>query len=308
MKNRKVLSGILNHCYQRTVNGNLLFYTIFYCLVFFTLFCTIIKKYEIRAVALTLMPDHIHDSLIVWRKKDLSSFIQELTCRFAFMNNKECNRKTPLFKHPFGSVPKRGDKAARTNIIYLGNNPVERRLCEKAEQYQWNFLGYAISPCPFSERLVLRNASWALRRAIKEVNGKHADNNYLSYSFLRRIYKNLEDKERLQLTDYIVSLYNVIDYSYGISLFGSYDNMIHAMHYSTGSEYDINEIFTGKNDIHYARVGAYLKQKLNLKDIHKLFFLSEEKRVDLFMDTLKEVAIPPEQLAKYLRIPLVREK
>ena len=64
MKSRKVIRGILNHCYQRTVLGFVLFYNVFDCLVYFTLFCTIIKKFDIKAVALTLMPDHIHNSSV----------------------------------------------------------------------------------------------------------------------------------------------------------------------------------------------------------------------------------------------------
>ncbi len=307
MKSRKVIRGILNHCYQRTVLGFVLFYNIFDCLVYFTLFCTIIKKFDIKAVALTLMPDHIHNSSVAGRRKDLSSFIQAVTCRFAFLNNIECNRTTPLFRHRFGSVPKIGDKAARTNIIYLGNNPVERRICERAEQYRWNFLAYAESDHPFSEPLVLRDASWEMRKALKQVKIEHDNNHHLNYGFLKRIYSKLDTKERAQMTDYIISLYNVIDFSYAISLFGSYENMLHAMHCSTGSEHDLNEIFTGKSDVYYSRISQYLKQRLNLKDIHQIFQLSEPQREELFFEVLKNMAVPGEQLAKYLRIRTGRE-
>ena len=308
MKSRKVIRGILNHCYQRTVEGYVLFYDIFDCLVYFTLFCTISKKFDIKPVALTLMPDHVHNSSVAGRKKELSSFIQEVTCRFAFLNNIECNRTTPLFQHRFGSVPKVGDKAARTNIIYLGNNPVERRICEKAEQYRWNFLAYAVSNHPFSEPLALRKASWGLRNAMKQVKIEYENNRHLNYNFLHRIYYGLDKKERAQLTDFIISLYNVIDYNYAVSLFDSYENMLHAMHCSTGSEHDLNEVFIGKSDSCYSRIGQYLKQRLGLKDIHKLFLRSDQEREELFFEVLKNLAVPGEQLAKYLRIRILREK
>ncbi|MCR5326703.1 MAG: hypothetical protein K6E37_08170 [Bacteroidales bacterium] len=66
MKSRKVIRGILNHCYQRTVLGFVLFYNVFDCLVYFTLFCTIIKKFDIKAVALTLMPNRTILFLSLW--------------------------------------------------------------------------------------------------------------------------------------------------------------------------------------------------------------------------------------------------
>ncbi len=308
MKNRKCISGILNHCYQRTVNGYLLFYDVFDCLVYFTVYCTTAKKHDIIAVGLTLMPDHVHNSVVAYHKQELSSFIQEVTGQYAYLNNIECNRKTPLFRHRFGSAPKKGDKAARTNIIYLGNNPVERRICQAAEQYKWNFLAYAASTNPFSEPLVIRKASSAMRMAIKVVRNEHKMNKPLGYATLRRLYAKLNGREKAQLTDFIITLYNVIDYDYAISFFGSYDNMLHAMHCTTGNEYDLNEVFTGKSDKEYSAVGSFLKRSLNLKDIHDIFSFSEQQRQELFFQVLKTVSITPEQLAKYLRISIKRDK
>ena len=307
MKNRKCISGILNHCYQRTVNGYLLFYDVFDCLVYFTVYCTTARKHDITVAGLTLMPDHVHNSVVAYYKKELSSFIREVTGQYAYLNNRECKRKTPLFRHRFGSAPKKGDKAARTNIIYLGNNPVERRICLTAEQYKWNFLAYAVSQNPFSEPLVLRKATTAMRSAVKTVQNMHDMNKPLGYATLRWIYAKLGNRERAQLTDFIISLYNVIDYDYSISLFGSYENMIHAMHCTTGKEYDLNEVFTGKSDKEYAAVSSFLKKMLNLKDIHELFAFSEQQRQDLFFQVLKSVPITPEQLAKYLRISIKRD-
>jgi hypothetical protein len=251
---------------------------------------------------MTIMPDHLHSSLVASNKKELSSCIQEITGQYALLNNIECNRKTALFQHPFGSVPKVGDKAARTNIIYLGNNPVERHICNKAEQYRWNFWAYAISSNPFSEPLVLRNASWAMRCAVREVKQMNSLNKNLGYATLHRLFRKLNSREKQQLIDCIVVTYNVIDYDYAFSLFGSYDSMIHAMHCTTGSEYDLKETRTGKTDKYYSSVSSFLKEYLNINDIHKVFTLTEQQRHDLFFQILKTINIPPEQLAKYLRI------
>lgn len=303
-KKRKVISGVINHCYQRTVNGYLLFYDVFDCLVYFTLFCTTVRKHDVRAVAVTIMPDHLHSSLVASYKKELSSCIQEITGQYALLNNIECNRKTALFQHPFGSVPKVGDKAARTNIIYLGNNPVERHICDKAEQYRWNFLAYAVSSNPFSEPIVLRKASKNMRNAVKEVKQMNALNKNLGYATLHRLFRKLDKRERQQLIDFIIVTYNVIDYEYASSLFGSYNNMIHAMHCTTGSEYELKETRTGKTDKSYSAVTTFLKEFLNINDIHKVFDLPETQRQDLFFQILKIIDITPEQLAKYLRITI----
>lgn len=304
-RNRKFYPGVVNHCYQRTVNGFLLFYDVFDCLVYFTLFCSFIRKHDIGVVGLTLMPDHIHSALDADRKKEMSSCIQEITGTYALLNNIECNRKTPLFRHPFGSAPKKGEKATRTNVIYLGNNPVERGICEKAEQYRWNFLAYAKSDHPFSEKLNLSKASKAMRNAVQEVKRAQEQNKYLGYAILRRLYGKLTSKEKQQLTDFIISKYNVIDYGYSISLFGSYENMIHAMHCTTGSEHDLKEVRVGKSDKCYSEVTVFLKQLLGIKNIHRLFDLSEAQRQELFFTVLKNVEITPQQLAKYLRITIV---
>ena len=303
-KTRKVIGGVINHCYQRTVNGYLLFYDFFDCLVYFTLFCTTVRKHDVRAVAVTLMPDHIHGSLVACHKAELSSCIQEITGQYALLNNIECNRKTALFQHPFGSVPKVGDKAARTNIVYLGNNPVERHICERAEEYRWNFLAYAVSSNPFSDPFVLRKASSEMRKSIEEVKRLNAQNKNLGYATLHRLFRKLDKTEREQLIDYIIVTYNVIDYACAISFFGSYDNMIHAMHCTTGGEYDLKETRTGKTDKCYSSITSYLKEYLNINDIHKIFKMSETQRQNLFFQILKAVDIPPAQLAKYLRITI----
>lgn len=305
-KRRKCLCGIINHCYQNTQNGYLLFYDDLDYLVYFTIVCTVSRKHDIRIVGLSLMPDHVHSSNVVNNKKELSACIQEATCLYAFLNNTECNRRGSLFRHRFGSAPKIGDKAARTNIIYLGNNPVERHLCEKAEEYKWGFIPYAISPNPFSAPIVIKEASKALKYAIRCVKNQFNLNKPLSYPLLRRLYRPLDEKENLQLTDFIISLFNVIDYDYTISFFGSYDNMLHAMHCTTGKEYDLNEVFVGKTDKKYAEVTTYLKNSLHVSDIHHVLALPEDRRTELFFDVLKNVDIPAVQLAKYLRLIIKR--
>ncbi|MBR0222649.1 MAG: transposase, partial [Bacteroidales bacterium] len=117
-------AGALHHIYQRTYDGYLIFYSVRDFLVFFTLFCTIARKYHIRVLGICLMYDHIHVLVAAPSKKDLSAFVQEYTCRFARQRNVQYQRKGSFFQRRFGSAPKSGEKKARTAIAYLYNNPV----------------------------------------------------------------------------------------------------------------------------------------------------------------------------------------
>ena len=101
----------------------------------------------------------------------LVEFMSNVAIQFVKEYNRYHNRVGPLFSECFGSAPKAGLKLLRTAIAYLFNNPVERLLCKRAQEYRWNFLAYAASDNPFSDPLVLKKASRRLRRALKEVDG-----------------------------------------------------------------------------------------------------------------------------------------
>ena len=51
----------------------------------------------------------------------------------------------------------------------------------------------------------------------------------------------LNERERSQLVDYIISVYNCIDYHFLTGCYGSYQDMLLAVNSNTGSEYDIKE-------------------------------------------------------------------
>ena len=59
----------------------------------------------------------------------------------------------------------------------------------------------------------------------------------LTYIILERLFRDLENREKNQLTDYIISKYNCIDYDRLISFYGSYDKMCLAFASNQGSEY-----------------------------------------------------------------------
>lgn len=307
-QNRKLYPDIINHCYQRTINGDLIFYNVYDCLLFFTIFCVQAPKYGIRVYKLCLMPDHIHNSSSAKRKKDLSDFTQVYTAMYAREHNIVCNEKGSVFQSPFGSAPKYGDKKARSNLIYVDNNPVERHLVEKAEDYRWNFLAYAKSNHPFSKPLELKEASKAMKTAIEIVDAWYNDGKYLSYFMLRRMFSPLSEDEKRQLVDYVVTKYNILDYEGAAAFFDGYENMLIATHSVTGSEHDLNEVFVGKSDEYYNKMTSILMNTGRFKDIHDVFSLSIEDRMGLLKMLNSQTDATLEQIAKYLHIPFKHEK
>ena len=304
MKSRKRLfkKGIINHCYQRTAGGVVLFYNVSDYLVFFTIFCVSARKHDVVVLSLCQMPDHIHHTVKAKNASELSAFVGDYTRVFSRRHNAVCHRSGQLFESPFGSAPKTGDKKARTNLIYVGNNPVERRLCKKAEEYRWNYLAYANSSHPFSSECIIRNASAAMKKAVREVKWMFNEGKSLVYAQLQRLFGTLSVEEKKQLTDYIVSLYNVIDYEDAIRYFDSYEDMLRAMHSNTGSEYDINETFLGKDDSYYLQMSHIVSKKLDLTDIHDILGFPAAEKAEVFKLLRQDTFAMGEQIARFLRL------
>ena len=126
----------------------------------------------------------------------------------------------------------------------------------------------------------------------------------MGYAQLERLFGPLGHRERLQLTDYIVTTYNVIDYQATINCFGSYERLLTAVHSTTGSEYDLREYFVGKSDACYNQMTNLLLREEKLKDIHDLLSLSIDERTELFLFLQRSLDVLPKQIAKYLHITL----
>lgn len=300
--NRHFCSGIVNHTYQRPIEGDVIFYCISDYLVFFTIFCTVAPRYQVRVLRLCQMPDHVHGSIVAMRKTDLWSFVRDYTSIFVKEHNETCHRQGPFFQSPFGSAPKYGDKKARSNFIYLDNNPVERKLCEKAEQYRWNYLAYAENDHPFSEPYREKGASKAMKRAVGIVKDRHGAGKHLPYALLKRLFKPLKWKEQQQLVDIIISTYSIIEHEEVLRFFDSFDDMLTAIHSTTGSEHDINEVFIGTDDRWYARMANIVMKHCGLKDIHDMLAFSNDRKYELFLLLRRKTVAPAGQIAIFLRM------
>ena len=304
MKRRKFFKDILTHCYQRSADDGVLFYSYGDHLVYFTIYCVLARKYGIQVLDLCQMPDHLHDSVRAKRKSDLSAFKRDVNTAFSKQWNDRCRTKGHVLRKRYGWAQKFGDKKGRTNLVYVGNNPVERRLVEKAEDYRWNYLAYADSDHPFSKKLVIRDARWPLQKAVKEVKAQFKAGKPLNYAQLDRLFKPLTREEGLQLTDFIITTYNCIDYKAANRFFDTGEDMIMSMHVTTGSEHDINEVFIGKSDAPYQQMTSFLLKNHFVEDIHDILSMTTDEKYDLFLRLRPQTEALDEQIARFLHMPL----
>ena len=301
MRRRKFVNGEVNHTYQRTMSGFNIFYEVEDYLVYYTIFSILAIRYGIVVYGLCLMIDHIHSLISASDRKTFCNFIRHVSLLFVKEYNKAHDRSGPFFEEGFGSAPKIGLKRLRTAIAYLFNNPVERYLCSKAQEYRWNFLAYAQNNNPFSEPIKLRHASRALRRAIKEVDGTRERRQHITYTMIKRLFSTLDKKEKKQLTDYIIIRYSVIRYDLLTACYGGLGNMILAINSNTGSEYDINETICGRSDTEFRELHRYVHAE-GFENAGDVISLDGNRKLHLMEKMLKHTSASVYQIRKFLHL------
>lgn len=306
VRRRRFLEDEVHHIYQRTINRFNIFYDLEDYLVYYTIFSVAARQYGVIVLGLCLMFDHIHMLIKTGVRVRMSEFVRQVTCMFVREQNNDVGRKGSLFQARFGSAPKRGLKLLRTAINYLFNNPVEKKLCTRAEEFRWNFLAYAVSSHPFSDPLIIRQASRSLKRAIKEVDLAESEDRHLRYAQLKRLLSKLNERERMQLVDHIISIYNPFDYDEIIKCYGSYEDMLTAINSNTGSEYDIKEDRYRFSDTEYVRMGEILHDMEGLKDLRKVTGFDIDEKMRLLEVLRKHLSCDNLPIAKFLHINLAK--
>ena len=232
------------------------------------------------------------------------------SCARSYAGESQCNNAIPnighLFRSPYGSAPKIGAKAVRTCIAYINNNPVERHIHGEAIRWRWNFLAYAFSEHPFSEKLVRRSISYKLAKCLKEVEGCHSRGSYLRYSQLGRMFTGLSPEEKRQLVDFIVVTYNVIEYAILSSYYGSLEKMLLAINSNTGSEYDINEERHRNPDTAYGQMMNYVVNNEYVRRAKDVLLLPLEIKNNLKHALARDTLADDWQASKFLGLDLPR--
>ena len=304
MKKRRFRPSVVHHIYQKPIDGIVFLHTVRDFLVFLTIFFQVKKKHRVRILSVCPMVDHLHVVLEADMKEEMSAFVQEYTSKYVKEYNLSLDRPSGrLFPHRFGCAPKRDDKKARSTIAYSYNNAPERKLCNRAIEYQWNLLAYASSDHPFSDPIDLPHRSERMRKSMSTVRAFHRNACYLTYATLGRVFKGLSEKEVLQLIDYIISTYCDVDFNRAIYYFGSFEKMILAIDSNTGSEHDMKEEWVGYTDKVYAKMGRILQEKTGEKDLKRILKLPENKRRELYFYLLMQTDFIERQIEKYLQLP-----
>ena len=290
------------HIYQKTPKGFLVFYSVKDHVVFFMTLCLMARKYGIKVLGISIMPDHFHLLILPVPMDILSLFMQESTRCFARSYNSWYGRTGQLFNHSYGKSLKRGEKKMRTAAAYVYNNPVEKRLCQRAELYQWNFLAYANQSYPFSDNQPLRKTRKALRAALSVIQSHIDSGKIIPYALLESLSESLTPEEVRVWIDTIIHTYNCVDYKALISLYGSYEMMLMAFESNTGSEYDIKEDFTPGSDRIYAKMTQILNREYGKADIREVLSMPLEKRRMIGRTLLLKTKATPRQVIKYLQL------
>ena len=243
---RKFQADEVLHIYQKTVSGFNIFYSTEDFLVFYTIVSVYARRFGIVLLGLCQMIDHIHLLGSAGSLTDLSRFVSAYTSRFVKEFNNKTGRTGPLFEKGYGSALKREAKKIRSAIAYLFNNPVEKMLCARAEEYRWNYLRYYGNPLSLTG---VRNYSSRLRKSVKIIQGRFRKGVYLNYSLLDMVFEELDKEEREHLVEYIIMTYFPFDAKKLTSYYKSYEDMLIAINSNTGSEHDIQEHHYSKTDL-----------------------------------------------------------
>ena len=270
-KHRRFQEAVPQHLYIRGVRRQTIFFEELDRLVYLMAFTTTARKMGITILALAVMFDHLHSIGIFQNREQMAEFERNHLSFFALAYNQDAGRKGSLFEKAYGNAPKWTLKKVKSAIIYVGNNQVEKQLCEKTEEHRWNLIAYLKSDHPYSPPIVRKKASAQLRRCLKTVDSYVGQNTVIPYRVLRRLCGGLPALASEQLTDYIISHYNPIDKEAVLSFFdGSYEQYLLALHSTTGNDFDIREDFNITSDLPYVQLITTCQRssfKENLKTI-----------------------------------------
>lgn len=307
-RRRRFIDGECNHIYQRTVNGFNIFYDLEDYLVFYMIFSTSVRKFHVRILKMCLMVDHIHILLEAESCKEMAEFVRYYSSVFVREFNDSIGREGQLMYKSFGSAPKKGGKKTRSAIVYIGNNPVEKKLSASAEEYRWNFIAYLENENPFSKDIPFRNRRRILRLAMKEAATGVSANRYMSYSKLRWYMSRLNQAEKELFTDCIISSYMPIDKEALLDYYSDVPRMVAAMKASAGNDFDIREKVTPHSDLVYGRMIEVVREETGLDMVRKVVMLPEERKVELVAKLQK--AVPSAQLyqiCKFLHLKVEKQ-
>ena len=158
--------------------------------MYFTTFSVFARRMEIVFVGFSIMFNHTHATALDETRQRLTLFQRQVGVSTAHSYNKEYGRKGPLQHHSFGFSVKNGVKRILGNIAYVVNNCVAGKMNRNAIENRWTLLAYYNNPHPFSEAIVNRERSRRMIRAMRLVDIKFGNDEYIDYLTQRRIFQS----------------------------------------------------------------------------------------------------------------------
>ena len=305
MKDRNYKEGVPQHVYFRGKGGGIIFYCIQDCIYYVTLYTCLAEKHRITTSAFSLMPNHSHSQQNPLSHKSFSAFNGEFSSTFTRGYNRRHNRSGELFDNPFGSAPKTTGKLIKSNLSYICNNGAEGKLSKGVLDYHWNLMAYYHNPAPFSKKIRKDLVSKRLRDAVKMVDYLRKAGKPIGYNTQDILFKKLDKREKKQLVDYILHIYNPLDYKGIESAFGSFAKALAGMEANCGSEYDIKEDWDDYSV--YSKLGSAAARKgLDLQKVN--FETMDIGRLQTLRSYLKrETRATERQLDKFLHT-IIKER
>ena len=300
VKKRRFKTEGYEHIYCRSANKAILFFDDIDRLAYYTAFSSRARKTGVVVLGLSIMFDHVHHLSAFTTADGMSSFMRDHLSFFALEYNEDMGKHGPVFEKAYGNAPKCGDKKIRTAIAYVANNHTEKKLCARVEECRWNFVAYLGSDYPYSERIQLDKASRKLRRSIAAVRSCDGP---IGYRRLRNMFDGLNEKEKEQLTDFIITHYYPIDREAVLSFYGGdYQTMLTALNSNTGNEYDIQEDFDPDSHQIYTKMIDICKRSSYEHNLKRMQVATHTQK-RFIADTLQKLTgATARQLQKFLAL------
>ena len=294
------------HVYQRSIGGVNVFYDDEDFIVFSSIVSVLRKIYHVVVLEACIMRNHVHLLIAADNLDDISAYVRHYTSLFVTESNRDIGRTGPLFHKSFGSAPKCGGKKIRSAIVYIGNNPVEKAICLEAGMYRWNFLPYLRAKMPFSIDVPLKNSSHRYQMAVAEVKDMVRGNRHLSYPQVRRLLYSVPSSEKERLIDFIISSYSVLDEEVLLSYYDSLDEMFHAMKSTSGSEYDIKELYDSGSDAVYDDMVRFVVEQLGVVPARSVIAMSVDRKIQVANVLRKHTSATMSQISRFLHLDVNR--
>ncbi len=112
-----------------------------------------------------VMPDHIH--VLLTPKTSLEKAVQFIKGGFSYRAKKELGSNTEVLQKGFSDHRIRDAGDYRQHVAYIRENPVRKRLCERAEHYPYSSAtaGAALDPVPQELEPIVDQGSYGVTEA-----------------------------------------------------------------------------------------------------------------------------------------------